>query len=181
MSRGAGAAARTRRPAPRRRPPRRSGTTESSRQRACAAWQRSSRWGRDGRTVGETGRARALNEEALRSLTATLGEDHPWTLGVAYNLCADHEHGLDPGGAPDLSRTTAERATRTLGARHPWALLAWAAHAAVLRLTGAADEAGTVEARALAGLTETLGGGHRLTVAAGTGRRPVWTFDPLPG
>ncbi|KWT56503.1 hypothetical protein ADL21_39370 [Streptomyces albus subsp. albus] len=24
-------------------------------------------------------------------------------------------------------------------------------------------------------------GGHRLTVAAGTGRRPVWTFDPLPG
>ncbi|WP_053697009.1 FxSxx-COOH system tetratricopeptide repeat protein [Streptomyces sp. NRRL F-5755] len=133
------------------------------------------------RTVGETGRARALNEEALRSLTATLGEDHPWTLGAAYNLCADHEHGPDPGGAPELSRTTAERATRTLGARHPWALLAWAAHAAVLRLTGAADEAGAVEARALAGLTETLGGGHRLTVAAGTGRRPVWTFDPLPG
>lgn len=132
------------------------------------------------RMGGDAQGAGKLGEQALASAVAALGSRHPWTLGIAYNLASDRGHCGQHEASLALAGDTAREASAALGPRHPQTLMTNVAVAAELGATGAGEEADALQARCLTDLTQTLGEHHRLTVAAHTRSRPVWTFDPLP-
>ncbi|MDX3225595.1 FxSxx-COOH system tetratricopeptide repeat protein [Streptomyces sp. ME19-01-6] len=124
----------------------------------------------------DAGLARTVLEKALTEMTAALGEDHPWTLGIAVNTAAAHQIVGDRTDACALSREAALRAERVLGQRHPLTLVARLALAADLReIKGGREEAWAIERAAVDELAAVFGTEHGLLGPA----RVLWNFEPL--
>ncbi|NGO47128.1 tetratricopeptide repeat protein [Streptomyces sp. YC419] len=124
--------------------------------------------------------ARELNEESRAVLINSLGENHPWTLGVTYNLAIDLRMGDLPQESSALLEDTAERAGLTLGERHPMTLLSQLASSLERDPLHGKAHPRSARDEILSMLAQTLGAQHRLTLTAHAGRCSVWTFDPLP-
>ncbi|MEU5638309.1 FxSxx-COOH system tetratricopeptide repeat protein [Streptomyces milbemycinicus] len=124
----------------------------------------------------DAGLARTMLEKALTEMTAALGEDHPWTLGIAVNTAAALQIVGDRTDACALSREAALRAERVLGQRHPLTLMARLALAADLReIKGGREEAWAIERAAVDDLAGVFGTEHGLLGPA----RVLWNFEPL--
>jgi tetratricopeptide (TPR) repeat protein len=130
------------------------------------------------RVTGDAAAARELNQEALRGLTAGLGQDHHYTLTAAINLASDLAALDQLAEARTLGEDTLQRLTRQLGPDHAHTL-GCAANVALDMIAEGDEEGGkALQDETLRQLADAYGDESPDYVAAANGNRLDPDFDP---
>lgn len=130
------------------------------------------------RVTGDAAAARELDQEALRGLTAGLGQDHHYTLTAAINLASDLAALDQLAEARTLGEATLRRLSRQLGPDHAHTL-GCAANVALDMIAAGDDEDGkALQDETLRQLAAAYGDNSPDYVAAANGNRLDPDFDP---
>jgi tetratricopeptide (TPR) repeat protein len=132
------------------------------------------------RVMGNPGKARELDEQALAGLTTTLGPNHHFTLSVAMNLASDFAVLGLPREARRIGEETWPRLITLLGDDHTQTLGCAANLALDLIADGDEDAGKSLQEKTLRLYEQTQGADFPDTVVAAAGGRLDPDFDPPP-
>jgi tetratricopeptide (TPR) repeat protein len=132
------------------------------------------------RVTGDPVAARALDEEALRGLTAALGPDHHFTLSVAMNLASDSAVLGLRQDARRIGEDTWSRLSALLGADHPHTLGCAGNLALDLMAAGDDDAGNSLQTQTLDCYRQTQDPDFPDAAVVAAGGRLDPDFDPPP-
>jgi hypothetical protein len=122
----------------------------------------------------------ALARQTLAAMTASLGEDHPFTLSCAINLANCLGDLGELAEAEDVERGTLPGLRGRLGPQHPDTLVCEANLAVTLYLAGREEQASELRDRVLAEMDLLLGEDHPNGILLREWERNNRDLEPQP-